>query len=419
MKKSLLYLCSVLQVASLYAADQLVVATWNAGMIDRPVSALNLSGFAAEIDADILVLNEVKTVENLQQIRLALGREDDFVAISSFENGSENLEVGIISRFPLAEVVEFDPTPENGQLVPEQRILERVNLPGIANVVTERGFLVARVPSQNLFVIATHLKSSRGATGNPDRSNAQKRELVAAAIATHVNHLLEDFPQATIFVLGDFNVGVSDANKNGSNLTTDGVSGGQDKYDETHALLKDGLIDDLRMKCLADGLPETFVGDDDVPDFVGSGAIDVIYVAGAGLEGFAAAKRASTRFGSDHRAVFTTSITQPAGSVVIKKLLPNPLGPDATRETITLENTGSTSAMLNGWRFRDASGNTFLITNPTPIPPGLTVITLTQNSMPLNNNGDTVVFLNEAGIQIGNAFTYTQSEVISGVEIVH
>jgi hypothetical protein len=233
-----------------------------------------------------------------------------------------------------------------------------------------------------------------------------------------VNDLLEDFPQATIFVMGDFNVGVSDAAKNGTNLTVDGVSGTGDKYDETHALLKGGLVDDLRMKCLADGLAETFVGNDDIPDFVGSGAIDVIYVVGAGSEGFAPAQRASTRFGSDHRAVFATSITQPAGSVVIKKLLPNPAGTDAGRETITLENTGSTSATINGWRFRDASGNTFLINNPTPIPPGLTVITLTPNTMPLNNDGDTIVLLNDTGLPVGSAFTYTQSEVSSGVEIV-
>ncbi len=50
----------------------------------------------------------------------------------------------------------------------------------------------AKVSELKLFVIASHLKSSRGATGDSDRTNAQKRELVAAAVAEQVVKLRQD-----------------------------------------------------------------------------------------------------------------------------------------------------------------------------------------------------------------------------------
>ena len=84
MKKHLLclVLASYLHAYPGGASEQLVLATWNAGLRDQPVSALNLTGYAAEINPDILVLNEVKTIEQIQQIRAGLGRDDDFIAIS-------------------------------------------------------------------------------------------------------------------------------------------------------------------------------------------------------------------------------------------------------------------------------------------------------------------------------------------------
>jgi endonuclease/exonuclease/phosphatase family metal-dependent hydrolase len=402
------------------ADDPITIATWNVGLIDRSVSALKLDDFSEEVNADVLVLNEVKKIEDIQEIRQGLGREDDFIAISSFEPGDGNLEVGIISRFPISDIVEFDPFPESNQSTPAQKKLTKVSLPGIASVGVGRGFLVARIPALNFFVIAAHLKSSRGKTGQPDHTNAQKRELVAAAIADHANSLIEDFPQATVIVCGDFNVGVSDSKKNGSLLTTDTFTGNGDKYDETHALLEDGLVDGLKMKSLAKELKGTFVGDDNVPDFPGTGAIDVIYVIGTEAGAFQKAKRATDRFGSDHLAVFSsTGDGAGAGTpskISIKKLLPNPSGADAGNERITLENTGDAVA-VTGWKFSDAAGNKFMIPANTQIKNGLTVIKLTENSMPLNNSGDTVMLLNDQCVRVGPSFSYSKGDVTVGQEV--
>jgi hypothetical protein len=181
-------------------------------------------------------------------------------------------------------------------------------------------------------------------------------------------------------------------------------------------------VDELRMIPLAQGLDGTFVGDDNEPDFPGAGAIDAIYVIGPGASRFQAATRATDRFGSDHLAVFTsTGGATPVGgtpSIAIQKVLPNPSGPDAGHETITVENLGDAIA-ITGWMFRDAANNTFLIPAGTTLGPGETVILLQENTMPLNNKDDTITLLNEQGQQIGPAFSYTQSDVEPGIEITH
>ncbi|MCA9070653.1 MAG: endonuclease/exonuclease/phosphatase family protein [Planctomycetaceae bacterium] len=221
----------------------ITVATWNVAQIDRDVSDLDTDGFLNEVKFDILLVNEVKKQEHLDSLKAAMDIEEFHTAISSFETGNGNLEVGIISRFPLTEIVEFDRSPDNfGTAIAEER-LDRPDLDGIANVGVGRGFLVAKVAALDLYLIVTHLKSSRGESGRiPDGDNARKRELVAAAIATHVQKLREDHPTCSVIVGGDFNVGVSDANKIGTDLTNDTMDG----YDDTHALLEVGRGTDRR-----------------------------------------------------------------------------------------------------------------------------------------------------------------------------
>ena len=415
-----------------WADSSITVATWNVALRDRQVSDLDIEDFLEEVDFDILLVTEVMTQNDLNSLKSAMERNDFFTAISSFGSGNNDLEVGIISRFPMTDIVEFDRSLDNsGNAITEIR-LERVELPGIADVGVGRGFLVAKVPELKLFVIATHLKSSRGASGNSDRTNAQKRELVAAAAAKEIVKLRQENPDFSILLGGDINVGVSDLNKNGSNLADDDNDG----YDDTHAIFTEGLIDGLRMRSLAQNLDGTFVGDDNIPDFPGTGAIDVLYITGPLADQFNEAQRASSNFGSDHLAVFASTgdlpngdddddengngnIVRPApGSVEITNALPNPIGPDSGQETVTLTYTGSETSDISGWRLKDRANNTYIFPSGTKLNPGDNEIRLIRNTMPLNNSGgDTIVLLNPNGVQFGSKFQYSGSDVEEGIPV--
>jgi exonuclease III len=395
------------------AEETLTVATWNVGFLDRGVEDLDLEGFLTEVDFDILLVNEVKTEADLEALKAAMGRESFFTTISSFENGSGNLEVGIISRYPLANIVEFDQTLDNDLTAVPERLLERVDLPGIEDVGVGRGFLVAEVPELELFVIVSHFKSSVGATGPADFRNAQKRELVAAAVATYTLKLLEENPEHTVIFGGDVNVGVTDSVKNGVSLIDDDTEG----YDETHALLGGGLINGLMMRSLAQDVASTFVGDDNIPDFPGTGAIDVLYVSGGLAESFGVAEAASDRFGSDHLAVFASigdDIAGGEGTVAITNALPNPEGSDFMREQITLTYEGEGLLDISGWFMRDAASNTYVFPAGTILTTGDNSFTLVEHTMPLNNSGDSITLFDQSGAMQGLVFTYNREDVVAG-----
>ena len=121
-----------------------------------------------------------------------------------------------------------------------------------------------------------------------------------AAVAESV--LLDSmyYPDYSYLVLGDFNVGHSDSKKNGTKLNKDCYSncGSKDLYDETHAILIEGIIGNLRMKNLTMAIP-----DSTYPTYAGS-PIDNIYVSGAFVNRFSDAMKGSNTFGSDHLPVW-------------------------------------------------------------------------------------------------------------------
>lgn len=425
--------CAWLAVAWITAnapAADVTIATWNVGLIEpQRFNALELEDYEEEIGPDILLLQEVSSRELLNRLKRELDREDNHAAISSFAPGDGDLEVAILSRFPLANVIEYDRSPDNQGSGLEEQQLNRVPLAGIADTGVGRGFLAARVPDLKLFVVVTHLKSSRGRSGRTDHANAQKREFVAAAMAQAVHDLSEDFPDHTFLVAGDFNVGEKDAAKNGRDLLEDAFDGpdGDDGYDETHALLADGLVDGLKMRSLSKDLGETFVGDDDVPDFPGTGPIDCLYVSGPLAVRFQDAKRADTSFGSDHRSVYAVlkvtgegSMEDGNGTVVtaalrIARLLPNPRGEDRGNESVTIANGGSSEVSLDGWQLRDKAGHRFLLSG-TVSAGGERTFVMDEFEMPLNNNGDEVKLLDAEGI-VRDRVSYSGDQVQSGTEI--
>lgn len=134
-----------------------------------------------------------------------------------------------------------------------------------------------------------------------ETENAEKREFVAAAMARSVLEDKKLLPGSSYMVAGDLNVGATDATKNGVDLLEDAIGADSgDRYDDTHALLCNGLVEELTMKNLTIDVGETY----DDPQFAGSGPIDNLYVDGD-VSGFANATKESETYGSDHFPVWT------------------------------------------------------------------------------------------------------------------
>jgi micrococcal nuclease len=116
----------------------------------------------------------------------------------------------------------------------------------------------------------------------------------------------------------------------------------------------------------------------------------------------------------------TPAANVPAGSVEpsgveIVALLPNPVGPDQGHEVVTLANTTTLEINLDGWKLQDRAGNQFRLSGTVPAR-SRRVITMTDPSMPLNNDGDDV-FLVDGGGTIRSKATYSEREVAEGRRI--
>ncbi len=311
-------------------AEQLRVVTWNAHEGFSP-EAVKLRGddflaFGKHVRPDVLVIEEVTSLAAAEAVRDAMGLKGYYVACSDFAPSDapdfSAFEVAIVSRFPITQVVEYDPSPDNAgkpNAPTELPIAPLAKLGQVAPADLERirGFLWVRIETLKLTVAAVHLKSSRGNDGEEDRANADRREFVAAALADSVAQDLRLFPGYTCLVAGDFNVGHSDA-KNGRDLARDDVvtTSTSDGYDETHAMLGGGLLG-IKMRNLSGDIRETtFPGINSTP-------IDNLYVLGAAADKFSPAVLEMQTFGSDHRPVVATWETTP--SAVVASVKPVPL----------------------------------------------------------------------------------------------
>jgi endonuclease/exonuclease/phosphatase family metal-dependent hydrolase len=149
--------------------QHLRIVNWNAQALFEPSAAqtrtTDFQQFAQDLKPDILLLQEVTKLATVEKVRDLMGLEGYHIVMSDFEqnDGGEfnALEVAIISRLPVANVLEFDRSPDNQPGDPAEQKLERVDLLGIAETGVSRGFLYAEVPEVNLTLIVTHLKSMR------------------------------------------------------------------------------------------------------------------------------------------------------------------------------------------------------------------------------------------------------------------
>lgn len=312
-KRELLAIVNLFLLAPPVASETVRIATWNVrdafSVQDVSERASEFAAMASEIGPDILLVQEVTSLAVVEEIRKRMGdayknahvvcsdfNQDDFDERSSFE-------VGIISKFPFGQVLEFDPTPDNSQFKVEPPEDGIVKVKNVNSASTSRGYLWAELPELGLTVANAHLKSSRGEQKCSERkSNAKKRERIAAAMAAGVVEDSKLFKGYTFVVAGDLNVGHA-ASKNGVNLKVDCCGSncsGKDSYDETHALLGGGLVSGLKMRNLAGHLNVT-----SFPGFSANSPIDNIYVSGANKDKFAPAVLTTSTFGSDHLVMWT------------------------------------------------------------------------------------------------------------------
>ncbi|HEX4129073.1 MAG TPA: endonuclease/exonuclease/phosphatase family protein [Pirellulales bacterium] len=286
-------------------AAEVRIATWNVheGFTTEAIYQRReeFERFGKAVRPDILLLQEVTSLDVLRAVRECVGLDGYEAVCSDFTPSDEPdfsaFEVGIVSRWPLSEVIEYDPSPDYvaGKDAPPELLLEPQWKLGIRKPADDvRGFLWARIDALKTTFAVVHLKSSRGANGPDDYSNAQKREFVAATIAVGVLDDRQFWPSYNCIVGGDFNVGHSDR-KNGHDLFGDTADG----YDDTHALFAAGIVGGLKMRNL--GIKST---EPTFPSFPSS-PIDNIYAVGPQATAFKPAVIENSTFGSDHRPVWT------------------------------------------------------------------------------------------------------------------
>ena len=308
--------------ASTVLAEEVTIALWNGQELfnRRAVDDQreDIERFFREIKPDVFVIDEVCSHKVVVEVAKIMKRVNDteflHVACSDFVQDDyeehSSFEVGIISKYPLSKVVEYDVTPDNQpygrENEPNERPLNADSLLklGLDKARPSRGFLWARIDDLKITICATHLKSSRSGV---ELENAMKREYVTAAMALSVNEDKRILPGYSQLVIGDLNVGATDDDKNGVDLDVDVEDEDEegDRFDETHALLSEGIVGGLRMKNLTKDVGETY----DSTRFPGSGPIDNIYVTGQHESAFSAGEKSDSTFGSDHFAVWTKYTT--------------------------------------------------------------------------------------------------------------
>jgi hypothetical protein len=82
--------------------------------------------------------------------------------------------------------------------------------------------------------------------------------------------------------------------------------------------------------------------------------------------------------------------------MLIKEILPNPVGKDAEGEYIKLFNDSREAVLLNGWSLKDASGKVYKLAGSLKAGQEL-VLPYFQTKIALNNNGEQILLYDPAG----------------------
>jgi endonuclease YncB( thermonuclease family) len=98
--------------------------------------------------------------------------------------------------------------------------------------------------------------------------------------------------------------------------------------------------------------------------------------------------------------------------VEIVAMLPNPDGVDEGNEMVTISNGTGKAIDFNGWRLVDRAGNRFQLSGKVSAGRG-TTFTLDPPTMPLNNDGDSILLFDADGVPVFRA-TYLDKQVRAG-----
>jgi len=98
--------------------------------------------------------------------------------------------------------------------------------------------------------------------------------------------------------------------------------------------------------------------------------------------------------------------------VAVVGLLPDPVGRDEGHEAVEIGNNTDQAVDLAGWKLRDRAGNEYRLAG-TVAAKGRLRIVMTTPTMPLNNDGDTVLLIDPAGV-LRCRVEYTAEQVRAG-----
>ncbi len=123
--------------------------------------------------------------------------------------------------------------------------------------------------------------------------------------------------------------------------------------------------------------------------------------------------RAAQRAKSD---VPLSNVKVVPNGIEIVALLPNPKGVDAGNEQVTIANSTNEPLNLRGWKLVDRADNEFALRGMVAAKKSL-VVTMTESTMPLNNNGDEILLIDAQNV-VRSQVRYTSDQVRSGVTLL-
>ena len=180
--------------------DPALSGEWDdAELTSRPGQLAALAKAIRELDADVLALQEVESLDALRRFRDEHLGDMGYVHVASLDAGYyRGVEQSVLSRVPVTNISNWPAlstadvvrSGEGFQPVPEDPKLEFQRSPLMVDLKTEDGY--------EFTLIVVHLKSG-------GLAHAYRREAEGLKLLEIVAERLESDPERNVIVLGDFN----------------------------------------------------------------------------------------------------------------------------------------------------------------------------------------------------------------------